>query len=270
MKSDFKDLNELKVLCTGPRGFIGARIMHELPNAIPSPSLRTFSESSVARLTDGVDLIIHTAAMSDVQTCEKHPAEAYHANVELPVLLAGTGARLIVFSSGQVYSGCSAEGPYREEDAHPATLYGRQKWEMEQRVLDINPDAVMLRATWMYDMPVYGFSNRGNFLVDMLRKQELSFSSSQHWAVTYAREAAGNIRKAAELPGGAYNYGSESDLYMLDAAQWLKDRLQLSVKLHDTGPLHNLWMDCTKIRNHGIYFSSMIDGLERCIRDYGL
>ncbi len=260
----------MNVLCTGPRGFVGARIMQELPAAVPAPSLRAASEESIRRLTEGIDLIIHTAAMSDVQTCEKHPAEAYYANIELPVMLAKTGVKLIIFSSGQVYSGCPDEGPYKEEDALPSTLYGRQKFEMEQRVLDINPDAVMLRASWMYDMPIYGLPNRGNFLVDMLRKQELSFSSTQHWAVTYVREAAGNIRKAAALPGGAYNYGSESDLFMLDAARWLKNRLQLSVKLSDAGPLHNLWMDCEKSRQYDIHFSSMIDGLERCIHDYGL
>ena len=57
---------------------------------------------------------------------------------------------------------------------------------------------------------------------------------------------------------------------MLEAAQWLKDRLQLSLNPSDAGPLHNLWMDCSLIRQYGIYFSNMIDGLELCIRDYGL
>ncbi len=260
----------MKILVTGPKGFVGARIMQVLPDAIPAPSLRAFCSESIERLTEGFDLIIHTAAMSDVQTCARHPEEAYHANVELPALLARANAKLVIFSSGQVYSGSPDEGPYKEEDALPESLYGRLKYEMEQRVLDMNPDAVMLRASWMYDMPIYGVPNRSNFLMDMLTKKELSFSSTQHWAVTYAREIADNISKAALLPGGAYNFGSENDLFMLEAAQWLKDRLNLSVQLSDAGPLHNLWMDCSKARSHGIYFSSMIDGLERCIRDYGL
>ena len=270
MNSNYRNINEKRVLVTGPNGFVGARIMQELPNAIPAPSLRSFDAGLIEKLTDGIDIIIHTAAISDVQTCEKHPDDAYHANVDLPVMLAKSGAKLIVFSSGQVYSGSPKEGPYSEVDALPASLYGKQKLEMEQRVLDISPDSVMLRATWMYDMPIYGISNRNNFLMDMLLKKELSFSASQHWAVTYVREAVRNMKKAFVLPGGAYNYGSENDLFMLEAAQWLKDRLQLSVNLSDAGPLHNLWMDCSKIRQHGIYFSNMIDGLEQCIHDYGL
>ena len=270
MNSKLIDIDRRRVLVTGPKGFVGARIMQMLPNAIPAPSLRSFNSESIRRLTDGIDIIIHTAAMSDVQTCEKLPDEAYHANVELPVLLAKSGAKLIVFSSGQVYSGSPKEGPYSEDDALPASLYGKQKLEMEQRVLDINPDSVMLRATWMYDMPIYGIQNRGNFLMDMLRKKELSFSSTQHWAVTYVREVVGNIRSAAVLPGGSYNFGSENHLCMLESAQWLKDRLQLPVFLSDAGPLHNLWMDCAKIRQHGIRFNNMLDGLETCISDYGL
>ena len=65
---------------------------------------------------------------------------------------------------------------------------------------DRYPDSVMLRATWMYDMPIYGIPNRSNFLMDMLLKKELSFSSSQHWAVTYVREAVGNMEKLLFFP----------------------------------------------------------------------
>ena len=141
---------------------------------------------------------------------------------------------------------------------------------MEQRVLDINPDAVMLRATWMYDMPIYGIQNRGNFLVNMLRGTELSFSSTAHRAVTYVREVADNIMMTSALPGGVYNYGSENDLTMLETAQWLKSRLDLTVKLTDAGTCHNLWMNCGKIREYGIRFRSTIDGLNQCIQDYML
>ena len=185
-------------------------------------------------------------------------------------MLAKTGAKLIAFSTDQVYSGCTDDGPYSEAITAPANLYARHKLEMEQRVLDINPDAIMLRATWMYDMPMYGVRNHGNFLVNMLKEPEISFSSTAHRAVTYVREIAENIMMTATLPGGAYNYGSENDLTMLETAQWLKSRLDLAVELKDAGPHHNLWMNCGKIREHGIRFRSTIDGLNQCIEDYGL
>ena len=66
----------MKILVTGPRGFVGARIMDELGrDAIPAPSLRSVDEEGVRHMVDAAqpDLIIHTAAMSDIPTCENDP-----------------------------------------------------------------------------------------------------------------------------------------------------------------------------------------------------
>ena len=263
----------MKTLVTGPKGFVGARVMDALgPDAIPAPSLRAMSEDDIKRLIDTTrpGLIVHTAAMSDIGDCARDPEGSRRANVDIPIWLAKTGVKAVMFSSDQVYSGCELTGPYAEETVGASNLYAREKLEMEQRVLDINPDTVFLRATWMYDMPVYGIANRGNFLMIMLRRAEAAFSASEHRAVTYVREVAEHIPEAALLPGGAYNYGSENDSTMLEIAQWLKDRLRLPIALRDSGPGHNLWMDCAKIKAHGIRFLSTIGGLEKCIADYAL
>lgn len=262
----------MKALVTGPRGFVGARIMSEMDNAVPAPSLRSCSEDDIRRLVDTVqpDVIIHTAAISDIPTCEKDPDASRRANIDIPVSLVRTGRKCVIFSSDQVYSGCADEGPYAEDEVSPANVYARHKLEMEQRTLDICPDTVLLRATWMYDMPMYGVPNRGNFLMLMLRNADAAYSSGDYRAVTYVREVARLIRQAAILPGGVYNYGSENDLSMLDTALWLKDRLSLPIRISDRPAHHNLWMDCSKAKSHGICFSNTIEGLKKCIEDYSL
>ena len=129
----------MRILVTGPRGFVGARVMDELGrDAIPAPSLRSTDEEGIKR--------------SDIPTCENDPEGSYYANVKVPLWLACTGIKCIMFSTDQVYSGCAGDGPYAEEETEPSNLYSRHKLEMEQRTLDINPDTVHLRATWMYDM----------------------------------------------------------------------------------------------------------------------
>ena len=262
----------MRMLVTGPRGFVGARIMAACPGAVPAPSLRDMTGDDIRRLIDTVqpDLIVHTAAMSDIASCEQNPAASWHANVDIPVMLARTGVRCIMFSTDQVYSACPGEGPYREDESAPGNLYALHKLDMERRVLDISPDAVMLRATWMYDMPLYGVPNRGNFLMSMLRARELAFSAAQHRAVTYVREVAGQIPAAAALPGGVYNFGSENPLGMLEVAQWLKKELDLPVELRDAGERHALWMDTSLAASRGVHFLSTLDGLRRCISDYAL
>ena len=119
-------------------------------------------------------------------------------------------------------------------------------------------------------MPKYGFPNRDNFLMNMLRQDSIAFSSSQRRAITYVREVAAHIKETALLPGGAYNYGSENDLTMMEVARWFKDELSLHIDIQDAGPRHNLWMDCSKIKAHGILFYNTIDGLRQCIKDYDL
>ncbi len=261
----------MKILLTGARGFVGARIAAALP-VTAAPSLRDRTEDDIKRLMDETepDVIIHTAAISDISACEKDPEASFRANVEIPVWLSKTGIKAVLFSTDQVYGGHADEGPYAENDTAPANVYARHKLEMEQRVLEINPDAVLLRATWMYDMPLYGAANRGNFLVNMLRQPEAAFSGMQHRAVTYVREVARWTERALSLPGGSYNFGSENSLTMLETAQWLKDRLHLSIALRDAGPRPPLWMDCAKAKAQGIQFMDTVDGLEQCIRDYAL
>ena len=261
----------MRVLVTGARGFVGARIMACM-DAVAAPSLRGATEDDIRRLVDRTmpDVIVHTAAISDIGACAKDPEASYRANVELPIAIAKTGVKSVLFSTDQVYSGCAGEGPYAEGEVSPANLYAAHKLEMEQRALVVNPDAVLLRATWMYDMPMYGVPNRGNFLVNMLRQRSVSVSFTQHRAVTYAREVAERMKAAIQLPGGVYNYGSENSLTMLETAKWLAEALRLDVQLTDAGARHNLWMDCGKLRRSGIAFDDTIAGLKRCIEDYAL
>ncbi|MBQ8094930.1 MAG: sugar nucleotide-binding protein [Clostridia bacterium] len=263
----------MKILVTGANGFVGSRIMDALgTDAVAAPSLRNVNEADILHLVDRVqpDAVIHTAAISDIGTCERLPDASYKANVEIPVYIARTGIKTVIFSSDQVYGGCTSEGPFPETETAPANLYARQKMEMENRTLECNPDTVLLRATWMYDMPRYGTPNRGNFLVNMLFGERAVFSSTQHRAVTYVREVAAHIGEAMTLPGGVYNYGSENAMTMLETAEWLKKTLNLRITLTDAGERCPLWMDCAKLKQAGIEFDNTADGLLRCIKDYAL
>lgn len=277
-------MNSPTLLITGTHGFVGARAMQRYPHAIPVPG--ELVRAAGKPLTDFIkahnpDVILNAAAISDIGTCERNPDASYTANVTLPVVLAkaaeAVGAKLVSFSSDQVYTGCQEAGPYLESDAlpTPANLYARHKLEAERRVLDISPDAVLLRATWMYDMPMYGHGNRGNFLMNILHAalhgSELRFSSQEYRGITYVRQVVEHLERAFELPGGVYNYGSENSLDMLATARALLAALGLSHSVRDTASApHNLWMDCGKIKRQGIYFDTTADGFKRCLKDYGL
>ena len=259
------------ILVTGANGFVGHKIMQLCKDTLACPSLRGASEDAIKRIVEesGVDAIIHTAAISDIGTCQADPEASYMANVQIPVYLAKAAkhTKLICFSSDQVYSGLEEEGPYPEERVKPANTYAAHKIEMEQRVLDIAPDAVMLRAEWMYDY----YLKKPNYFMNILRAEEsVSFSSRQFRGITYVKEVAENMENVMKLPGGAYNFGSETTKSMYDITMEFLAAIGKNVKVEDAPPRHNLRMNCEKARRLGVDFLSVENGLKACAKDYGL
>ncbi len=259
------------ILVTGASGFVGHKIMQVCKDVIACPSLRNASEDEVKRIVQesGADTIIHTAAISDIGACQADPEASYIANVRLPVYLAkaAKNIKLICFSSDQVYSGTEEEGPFTEDMVKPSNLYSQHKLEMENRVLDIAPDAVMLRAEWMYD----NYSKRSNYFMNILNaKDSVAFSSRQFRGITYLREVAENMDSVIRLPGGAYNFGSETTRSMYDITEEFLALIGKNIKLEDAPARQNLWMNCQKARKYGVDFSLVEDGLKKCAKDYGL
>ena len=275
-----------KILVTGAGGFVGARILEmwrgrfEL-SAFPPDFLRTADETAVRRFitAEHPDVIVHTAALSNTQVCQQHPEESFRANVLLPEWVAAaaaeTGAKLLSFSSDQVYAGVQQPGPLAEAlPLSPANVYGRHKLEAEARVLARCPGAVALRLPWMYDLPGYHLPIRGNLPLNILRAAKtgevLHFSRNDYRGVGYVREVIENLVPAMELPGGVYNFGSECDGDMVETARCFANLLQVDVKIEESDLTRNLAMDTGKLRAHGIEFSSTWGALRVCLGDYRL
>lgn len=276
-----------RILVTGAGGFVGARILEQL--AGPATELLPFPPGRMAGISReelrGLvlrlqpDALIHTAALSDTGYCETHPEESYRANVSIPLWIAEAAreanAKLVAFSSDQVYAGLQNTGPFEEDfPLHPANVYGRHKLEAEQRVLDLLPSAVLLRATWMYDLPGYGLPIRGNLILNLLRaflhNEALRFSCRDYRGVTYVRQAVENLLPALELPGGVYNFGCENDQDMYATARHFCTVLNIAPSLEKADWFRSLRMDCRKARRAGIVFDSTFDNLNRCLQDYGV
>lgn len=275
-----------KILVTGAGGFLGARVMQQWQGHY---DLCTFEKGFLARADEAQvraraaalhpDIILHTAALSDTGYCEQHPEEAYRANVQLPVWLARAaqenGAKLVALSSDQVYAGVTQPGPLPETlDLHPTNVYGRDKLEAEQQVLDICPDAVLLRASWMYDLPSYGLPIRGNLPLNLLKAtlhgEPVRFSCRDYRGVTYVRQAIALLEPAMTLPGGVYNFGSGNDVDMVQTARQFAEALNIPVRIEEGDWARNLVMDGTKLQQAGLVFDTTQQGIHRCLRDYGL
>lgn len=282
----------MKVLLTGSTGFLGSRALaffregHTV-GALPSALLR--GEWTAARreqlyaavCEQRPTVIFHTAAISNIEAAERDPQASYQANVALPLALAQVAARLkcklVCCSSDQVYNGSEGLGAFTEDaPLAPTQTYGRHKLEAEARVADAAPDAVSLRLSWMYDMPAYGMPSHRNLLVNLLlaaaRGQTLRLYATDRRGVTYVRQAVANLPAAFALPGGVYNFGSESTQSTYGIAQaWCQAMgLDPAMLAAAEGEPRNLCMDCGRIRQAGILFDGSAEGIRRCLADHGL
>ena len=99
-------------------------------------------------------VVVHAAAMTDVDACEKDPESARRMNAEatgtLAAACAGVGAVLLAVSTDYVFDGASSV-PYRESDAvNPISFYGLSKLEGEQKALSLAPRVMIARGSGLF------------------------------------------------------------------------------------------------------------------------
>jgi dTDP-4-dehydrorhamnose reductase len=125
----------------------------------------------------GPDVIVHCAALTNVDYCETHEEESYEHTVKstqhVCELATLCNARMVYISTDYVFNGDA--GPYNENDTpNPVNVYGKHKLLSEQFVLTSIIDSLVLRVT-----NVYGDEARGkNFVARIVQQcqQEKPFS----------------------------------------------------------------------------------------------
>ncbi|MDR1600912.1 MAG: dTDP-4-dehydrorhamnose reductase [Tannerella sp.] len=120
------------------------------------------------------------------------------------------GIKVIHVSTDYVFDGTVAR-PCREDDAtNPQSVYGMSKLAGEKILQEVCPDAVTVRAAWLYSE----FGN--NFVKTMLRlgstRKTVSVVSDQIGTPTYAGDLAGAMLAIVDSPvfvPGIYHYSNE-------------------------------------------------------------
>ena len=147
----------MKILITGSNGLLGQKILHKLrvdktvkliatsngQNRVTEKtgytyiSLDVTNNNVVPRVIEEKkpDVVINTAAMTDVDLCEDKKLECDTLNVDAVQYLADAcakiGAHLIHISTDFIFDG--EDGPYTEEDKpNPLSYYGTSKLKSEE------------------------------------------------------------------------------------------------------------------------------------------
>jgi dTDP-4-dehydrorhamnose reductase len=199
-----------RILITGSSGMLGVDLCGELRGGCevigadivhsPQSIVHSFKKCDITDKKEvaGViaeakpDVVIHAAAWTDVDGCERDSGKAYRVNSEgtKNVALACKAANsvLIYISTDYVFDG-RKRTPYRETDrAYPINVYGDSKLKGEEAIRGIWKKHFIIRTSWMYGKHGRNFVN--TVLAKAGAMEPLKVVSDQIGSPTYAKDLA--------------------------------------------------------------------------------
>lgn len=238
-----------KILITGSNGLLGQKLVsllkndHQLlatssgQNIINDKSNYSYSSlditdaKSVELLFHSFkpDVVINTAAMTNVDGCEDEKDKCFDINVKAVQTLADlcqdSNAHLIHISTDFIFDG--QDGPYKEDDlANPLSYYGKSKYESEL-VLDES------KANWtiLRTIILYGTADnlKRNNIVLWGRKalkdgQSLNIIDDQFRSPTLAEDLAQACRLALEKNAfGIFNVSGKDIMSIFEMVERMAD-----------------------------------------------
>lgn len=232
-----------RIIIIGARGQLGLELMARYGAAAQAWDLPEFDLSREddlrARLDEErPDIIVNAAAYTAVDRAEEEPDAAFQINARAPALMAEwadkADAYLLHLSTDYVFDGKRPVGEaYTEEDTPgPHSVYGRSKYEGEQAVLRLAPQAAVVRTAWLYS------AHGKNFLRTILRlalerpERTLRIVNDQWGCPTGAHRLAEQVQCIAErrLPGVIHAVGEGATTWYALARAWFS-ALNLSTSM---------------------------------------
>lgn len=185
------------------------------------------------------DVIIHSAAITQVDDCEQNKTVCYSTNVDatdhLIEAAEEVNARMCYLSTDFVFSG--NEGPYSESDStHPVNYYGETKELAEQHVMGSNLGWTIIRTILLYGRADH--LNRTNFIYwvknNLDAGKHINVVADQVRTPTFIPDLTWAIIKAVEKGAqGIYHISGKDVLSPYQMALKVAQKLQL-----DEGLIH--------------------------------
>jgi dTDP-4-dehydrorhamnose reductase len=176
----------------------------------------------------GPDLVLHTAAWTNVDGAEDDPQAAAEVNVGGTAHAAELGAPLVAYSSDYVFDGRKGS-PYVESDSpSPLSAYGRSKLHGEAAA---GERAWIVRSSWLFGPTGH------NFVRTMLRlgaeRDEVAVVADQRGCPTYVGHLAEATHELvdASAPFGIWHLAAAGDCTWADLAEAIFEEADLDCRV---------------------------------------
>src|SRR3989344_596944 len=175
--------------------------------------------------------ILHLAAETDVDRCERDPDYAYKVNslstYNLALAAKKYGAKLAYISTAGVFDGQKG-GAYAEEDEpNPQNYYGHSKFLGELAVKSILKDYLILRVCWMMGG---GPEKDQKFVAKIIRQllnpevKKIMAVKDQIGSPTFAKDLVRTAKiLISENKRGIFHLGNKGVVSRYDVAKFIMD-----------------------------------------------
>lgn len=172
------------------------------------------------------DIIINTAALTNVDACEDNKDLAMKLNATLPETLAiaakKVDAHLITFSTDYIFDG--ENGPYHEDSVpNPINYYGKSKLAGENLVKGILEKLTIIRTNVVYGYSSYGKNDFIKWVHSKLKVEDkLDIITGQWCNPTFSDDIAWAVTKVMDLNiFGTYHVAGNDWLNRYEVALWV-------------------------------------------------
>ena len=272
----------MRIVITGGRGQLGRELARALCAAhdvlsLDLPECDITQRHEIDCVASHLpDLVLHCAAMTDVDGCARDPIAAYRANAlgthNVAIACQRANAAMLYISTNEVFDG-TKDAPYFEWDEPRAiNSYGASKLAGERYVQLLLDHFYIVRTAWLYSV------GRNNFIAKVIalakEKGQLAYVDDEIGNPTYAPDLARAIAELIETNHyGIYHLVGEGTASRYDWAANILQRAGLShvpitrAKLADhkrasTPPRNGALANFVAANTLGIKLRSWQDALE--------
>lgn len=228
--------NEQKILITGGDGMVGSYFDFGIKT-----DKNTLDISDKNAVMDYFnkhrpEIVIHLAAETDVDLCEKDPSRAYNINVLGTYNIAAAskkfGVKMVYISTTAVFDG-KEEKLYLEEDSpNPQSVYGRTKYLGEIITKDIVPNCLIVRAAWMFGGGPEKDKKFITKIIKQLNLPEIKVANDKIGSLTFAKDFVKGIQTLLkENKTGIYHLANKGTCSRYDIASEIVKLLNSSAKI---------------------------------------